>query len=102
VLAGVCTQPGEHHGPGVKEAPETGRSLQVRNVGTPSRSGGNDRLPVGAARNSGREQDGQEAKGGCRKVTGKQVHVAGPSEHGRACITGRIPVLVAGPERELT
>jgi hypothetical protein len=47
-------------------------------------------------------QDGQEANGGSRKETGNQRHMTGPSAYGRCCITGRIPGLVLGPERELT
>jgi hypothetical protein len=33
---------------------------------------------------------------------GKQEHMTEPSECGRSRITGRIPGLVPGPERELT
>jgi hypothetical protein len=42
-------QPGEHHGSGVEEASGTGRDSDVRNVVTLSRSGRNDRLPVGSS-----------------------------------------------------
>jgi hypothetical protein len=85
-------QPGEHHGPGVEEAPGTGRDSDVWNVGTLSRSGRNDRLPVGSsAELRGGNRTAQEANGGSRKATGKRVRMAGPSGHGRARITGRIP-----------
>jgi hypothetical protein len=45
-------RPGEHHGPGVEGAPGTGRNSDVWNVGTLSRSGRNDRLPVGSSAES--------------------------------------------------
>ena len=47
-------------------------------------------------------KDGHEANGGGRKAAGKQRRMTGPSLYGRCCITGRIPGLVPGPERELT
>jgi hypothetical protein len=89
-------QPGEHHGPGAEEAPSTGYNSDVRNVGTLSRSGRNDRLPVGSSAESrGGNRTAQEANGGSRKATGKRVHMTGPSRYGRARITGRIPGLRA-------
>jgi hypothetical protein len=52
------SRPREHHGPGVKEAPDTGRISPLRNMETPSRSGGSDPPPVGQPQ--GRQKSGRE------------------------------------------
>src|SRR6266571_7066185 len=77
-------------------APGTGRNSDMRNVGTLSRSGRNDRLPVGRSAESVAGQDGSGSERRQPKGSRKAgAYMAGPSRHGRARITGRIPGLRA-------
>jgi len=87
-------RPREHHGPGVQggtrhqsylTSAEHGNPVQVR------RSWPAVGRPTARKAEPGTGQDGQEANGGSRKAAGKRGQVTGPSNYGRARITGRIP-----------